>query len=548
MPSTKPEPMRGSMTLSGPMGFDVAVVGLGPVGAVAAQLLAREGLSVLAVEPNRTPDDKPRAIGIDHESLRLLQSLGLAEEVEPILGDYAPSEYRSATGALLRRIVPQPQPHPLSWPPYATFVQPALEAILRAALERWPTLSTALGQRVATLRQTELGVRLGLVNEIGEAREVSARYVIACDGARSAVRQSQGILLEDLEFDEPWLVVDVIINENARLPETIVQYCDPARPATYIAGPGQLRRWEIMLLPGEDPERMVEDETVWRLLSPWLTPLEGKLWRAAAYRFHALVAQRWRSGNVFIAGDAAHQTPPFMAQGLNQGLRDASNLCWKLGQVILRGAAPQLLDSYEAERRANCRAVIALTKQFGRLICERDPMAAAARDRTMLAEIETGRGLLVRQNLLPPITGGFLHDASGDRPSGVGTLLPQPMLLQGSGAPRRMDDVVKARFLLIVRQDWRPNEAQRATAERLGLAFASLTPRSLGEWVTPIHERDPLIADWMREHEAVAVMVRPDHVVFAIARAGEDAGRLIDQLDAELAGAPSNSLATACPE
>ena len=528
--------------------FDVAVVGLGPVGAAAAQLLAREGLAVLAIEPNRAPYDKPRAIGIDHESLRLLQAIGLADEVAPILGAYAPSEYRSASGALLRRIVPQPEPHPFSWPPYATFVQPQLEAILRAGLDRWPTLQPAFGEHVASLQQTAAGVQLTLADDEGSTREATARYVVACDGARSPIRESLGLGLEDLDFDEPWLVVDVLVNDGARLPDTIVQYCDPARPATYIAGPGMLRRWEIMLLPGEDPVKMTEQDVVWALLSPWLTSDQGQIWRAATYRFHALVGRRWREGGVFLAGDAAHQTPPFMAQGLNQGLRDAGNLCWKLGQVLRHGASPGLLDSYEAERLPNARAVIALTKQLGRLICERDPISAAERDRGMAAEVAAGRGEIVRQNLLPPLTGGFLKTAAdgGHRP-GVGTLLPQPMVVLANGELRRMDDALNARFLLIAPPDWRPNAAERVAARRLGLTFACLGSTSPDPAVTPICERDPLIADWMRRHEAIAVVVRPDRVIFSVARAGEDVGGLIVSLDAELALTAADGIACEAP-
>src|SRR3546814_7063589 len=97
------------------------------------------------------------------------------------------------------------------------------------------------------------------------------------------------------------------------------------------------------------------------------------------------------SSYLFIAGDAAHQTPPFMAQGLNQGLRDAGNLAWKIVEVINNGADPVLLDSYDLERRPNARAVIDLTKTLGRLICELDPIAAASRDERLLEEMRTGK-------------------------------------------------------------------------------------------------------------------------------------------------------------
>jgi len=178
--------------------------------------------------------------------------------------------------------------------------------------------------------------------------------VIGCDGASSTVRRLAGIALEDLVFDEPWLVVDVKVEPHALagLPQNSAQFCDPARPASYIVGPGNHRRWEIMLLPGEDPLQMAQPDAVWPLLSKWLTPEDGELWRAAAYRFHALVADDWRRGRVFIAGDAAHQQPPFIGQGMCQGLRDVANLLWKLDRVMRGQSSPRLLDSYTVEPNA----------------------------------------------------------------------------------------------------------------------------------------------------------------------------------------------------
>jgi 3-(3-hydroxy-phenyl)propionate hydroxylase len=157
-----------------------------------------------------------------------------------------------------------------------------------------------------------------------------------------------------------------------------------------------------MILPGESPREIATPERVWQLLRPWLRPDQGKIWRAPTYRFHALVAENWRNGNGFLAGDAAHQTPPFLAQGLNQGIRDAANLAWKLS-AALQGAPERLLDSYEAERRPNVREVIAITKMLGREICERDAAAAEESNRRLRADFENGNGIKMRQDLLPPL-------------------------------------------------------------------------------------------------------------------------------------------------
>jgi 2-polyprenyl-6-methoxyphenol hydroxylase-like FAD-dependent oxidoreductase len=167
---------------------------------------------------------------------------------------------------------------------------------------------------------------------------MQARYIVGCDGGTSLVRKLLNMGFESLDFDEPWLVVDVIVDDNKlhKFPDTFVQYCDPARPTTYVVGPGNHRRWEFMVLPGQVADDMNREEAIWGLLSRWLEPEDGRLWRAAPYVFHALIAEEWRRERVFLAGDAAHMTPPFMAQGMCQGIRDAANLAWKL-ELFLAG-------------------------------------------------------------------------------------------------------------------------------------------------------------------------------------------------------------------
>ena len=508
--------------------YDIGIIGLGPVGALAANLLASKGLSVFAADPTLMPYDKPRAKGLDHESLRLLQTLGLAEPLTPYLGDYRAAEYRAADGQVLRRILPLPPPHPLAWPPYVTFSQPGLERLLRGCFNRWPNLEVALGHRSTGVTNEEGCVQITIENaETRGTRKISCGYVLACDGASSPTREALGMKLEDLGFDEPWLVVDIRAGAGAVLPDATVQYCDPARPCTFIHGPGNVRRWELMLLPGEDPTEMVTDEKIWELLASWLSPGQGQIWRAATYRFHALVAEDWRCGRVFLLGDAAHQTPPFMAQGLNQGFRDVANLCWKLADVISGRAQPSLLQSYDRERRPNARAVVELTKKLGQIICERDPHRVAVRNDRMLQEMRDGTGEMVRQNLLPPLTTGFLlRDLSGALTPGAGLLFPQPWI--GTGEKRRrMDDELNAHFLMVVTTpDFAPDEIERRLAFELGVTFVRLDGRDDRGEVRGLIE-DGRIAEWQQIHAPnCAVLVRPDHIVFG-SRHGPGAERIL---------------------
>ena len=315
-----------------PATFDVAIVGYGPVGAVAAALLGQAGVSVFVCDQLPGVYEIPRAIALDHEIMRVFQQLGLVDAVLPFTEPFTPSEWFGASGQLIRRMTMVAPPYPQGYTPSLVFTQPPVERLLRARVAQLPNVTVALGTAMTSLAQDADGATLTLLAEGQAPRSVRASWVIGCDGGSSTVRSRAGIALDDLGFDEPWLVVDVHVNARglARLPKTSVQYCEPERPCTMVIGPGNHRRWEISLKAGEDPRQVATPEGTWALLSRWLAPDEGLLWRQSSYRFHALVAQQWRAGRVFIAGDAAHMQPPFLGQGMCQGVRDAVNLAWKL--------------------------------------------------------------------------------------------------------------------------------------------------------------------------------------------------------------------------
>jgi 3-(3-hydroxy-phenyl)propionate hydroxylase len=479
--------------------FDVAVIGFGPAGAVAACLLGQAGLRTLVVDRATTIYDKPRAIAIDHEILRLFQNIGVAEQVLPHVAPFPASEHFGVEGQLIRRIDMVPPPYPQGYVPTMVFTQPPVEAALRAHVASYPTVEVALGVTFHSLEQSADAVTLRLRDADGAERTVRASYVIGCDGASSSVRQFLGIGFEDLVFDEPWLVIDVLVNEPglAKLPANAAQYCEPARPATYIVGPGNHRRWEIMLLPGEDPRAMEQPEQVWRLLSRWLAPEDGTLWRASSYRFHALVAEEWRRRRVFLAGDAAHQQPPFIGQGMCQGLRDVGNLVWKLRAVFAGEAGDALLDTYAEERGLHVRTLTARIKAIGHTICERDPAAAQQRDARLLKEGGGKPPSFTRQEIVPPLAAGLLAATAG-----AGTLFPQPWLA-ADGGWRHMDDVAGAGWRLVL--DGRRAPLPPASGIR---TVTVLPPHG---WI----ERDGVMADWFDRTGCIGAIVRPDHYVYA---------------------------------
>lgn len=534
------------------MDFDLIIVGLGPVGAVAANLAGEAGLRTLVLEKSLTVFDKPRAMGFDQEIMRILGNLGLAEKIAPYVMPYRPSEYRTTDSSVIRRIEAAEPPFQLGWAPNYVFMQPQLERVLRDNLARFPSVTVKLGAQVDTVSSSENGASVTVAesqsgsSEADDTNQSSARhtyrshYVLACDGGTSPIRMALGLEMEDLDFDEPWLVVDVVLKDGggASLPATNVQYCEVARPCTFVVGPGQVRRWEFMINADETPAQVMEPAFVRRLISRWLDESEYDIWRASSYRFHALVLRQWRSDRVFFLGDAAHMTPPFLAQGMCQGIRDAANLMWKLALVNRGAAGPRLLDSYEAERLPHVKQTTLVTKSLGKLICERDPAAASERDRRLLEEMAANPRGTVRQSLIPGLGAGFLSaSAHGPR----GQLFPQPLVKTPNGRQCLLDAATGDTFCIVVRDS--ADAAVIAHIARqcralhdvpLALVVIGSEPLAANAPSHSYQDADGVLVDWMQQHDCGAVIARPDHYVYGACRQAEDASELIRELTAAL--------------
>lgn len=522
--------------------YTVVVVGHGPTGAIAASLLGHRNIRTLAVERQRNVYDKPRAIAIDHEILRMLDNLGAAERVLPYIAPFPASQHFGAKGQLIRRIDMVPEPYPLGYTPSMVFTQPPVEAALRAHAAAYDSVDVELGTELLGFDQSsDHGhVTLHLRDDKQAMYSVTADYMIACDGASSGTRQALGIAFEDLVFDEPWLVVDLQVSGAAirKLPETAAQFCDPSRPTSFIIGPGNHRRFEIMLLPGEDPRAMEQSDSVWRLLARWLTPDDATLWRAASYRFHALVASKWRVGRVFLAGDAAHQQPPFIGQGMCQGIRDVANLVWKLEHRLQGRSGEALLDTYEQERSAHVRELTTRIKAIGRVICERDPVAAAARDARILAEGGGKPRTITRQEIVPPLACGLLattpHAANG-------TLFPQPWVAT-SGGRALLDAACGVGWRLVLRADSALACARAIVtqAAALGLSVIRIAPAGADVAPQAVHEEQGVVTRWFDQHASVAAIVRPDHYVYGVAHEEAALADMLSELARRLQSTDEN--------
>jgi 3-(3-hydroxy-phenyl)propionate hydroxylase len=378
----------------------VAVVGFGPVGATLANQLGQAGISTAVFEQATDVYQLPRAAHFDGEIMRIFQSIGLADAIVPATAAVPGMDFVAAGGEVLLRFDTTARTTVDGWQPSFMFFQPDLERALWRGAERFDCVEVHLGTEVTALDDDGTGVTV-VARDLASGAEqvVRADWVVGCDGARSFVRRHSGVALDDLQFDQPWLVLDTVLRDESRavLPDRVVQYCNPARPSTFVRSAGPNRRWEFMLLDGEDPVAMEAPEMVATLLAPWVSVgRDVDVIRSAVYRFHALVAQRWRTGRLLLAGDACHQMPPFLGQGMCSGIRDVANLEWKLRLVLAGLADDELLDTYQPEREPHVRAIITMAVTAGGIISTTDPEVAAVRDAAMLG------GDAVREPDLPP--------------------------------------------------------------------------------------------------------------------------------------------------
>lgn len=426
--------------------YDVAIVGLGPVGATLANLLGICGLSVIVFEREKEIHQLPRAVHFDDEVLRIFQAIGLAEEIEKNSPFNPGMRFIDINGNLL---LDWPRPAEVGehlWQSSFHFHQPDLEKVLRHGLERFAQVKVISPANVVALHQHSVGVDVSFNRtertKAPSLEKIQASYVVGCDGARSTVRQLMNSTIDDLGFRERWLVVDVLLNKDKpELGDYTIQYCNPDRPSTYVRGPGNKRRWEISVKEHEDETKIATTDSVWQLLQRWLDPQEAEIERKAVYTFHSMIANQWRSGHLFLAGDAAHQMPPFMGQGMCAGIRDVANLAWKLQACIQNKADSTLLDSYQSERVPHVAAYISTAIKLGGLInaCDtEDALRLAFKPKDDSAKMKS---------IAPKLGSGLLDAAvTGFDTQHTGLLAPQPRLAD----QRKLDDSIGYTCVLLV--------------------------------------------------------------------------------------------------
>lgn len=484
------------------MKYDVAIVGAGPVGTTLAALLAKRGLSVVVLERDLDIYPLPRAAHLDAETARNLREIGGWLDTPGWSIANQGMDFLSGNGELLLRMSSKNNPdHTVAQS--NLFHQPSLDRLLRDRAAHFGA-EFRLGHEVTAIHDSDDGVRVDVVTG-GDSTSVEASWLIGCCGARSFVRRALGVSQIDLEFNEPWLVVDIIVTgDDPNPPQRAAQVCDPVRPHTIISMPAPRRRFEFMLLPGESPDDINRPDVIEKLMEPYFALGNAEIERSAVYTFHGLITREWRRGRVLLAGDSAHQMPPFLGQGMCSGIRDAVNLAWKLAAVI-HGADDSLLDTYQPERSPHVQRIVESAVGFGRIICTLDPAVAAERDRNMLA-------------------------ARAANPSDIGES-PQPslsgssLIVEGAGyvvSDGRLDGVVfdeilAGRWTAVVADESVLTAADRASLARVDAQVLVARSEQVTQRVLDNAQTD-------------VVVVRPDRIVLGAGRQGLDAlARAIDE-------------------
>jgi 2-polyprenyl-6-methoxyphenol hydroxylase-like FAD-dependent oxidoreductase len=507
--------------------YDVAVIGYGPTGMMLAALLGASGHRVVVLERYAGLYNLPRAACFDDEIMRTLQKLDLVEEILPGTVVQADYDWVNGQGETLLK-VSYDNPAHSGWAALYMMYQPEVEAVLDRRCRALETVEVRQGLTVDGL-QNGYVVRVSATDADGRRHEIRARYAVGADGGTGFVRPALGIGFSDYGFAEHWLVCDFRKRRELDWVPTFRQVCDPAQPTSIVRIGPDHQRFSFMLEPDEIPARATDPARVWERVSRYISAEDAEIIRAANYVFRSRIADRWRQGNVLLAGDAAHEMPPFLGQGMCSGIRDSHNLAWKLDLVLRKLADPSVLDTYQPEREPHVRFITEKAIELGRIQTLRDPVAAKARDARMLAAREAHQA--PEKIVYPGLDAGLVDP----RAPASGALLPQARVAE-SGVQQLLDDVTGPGPLLLARSPQTLTglgDNSWALWHTLGghaVVLDGTSPAAVAHAEADVHhveDVDGTYTRWFAERGCEAAVVRPDWYVFG---AAPDSDGLVDLL------------------
>ena len=472
--------------------YDVIIVGLGPTGGTLANLLALNGFSILILEREKNLYALPRAVHFDDEIMRVFQTIGITKKFLKNTIINKGTKFVNSNGKVL---LDWPRPKSITengWYPSYRFHQPDLEKNLRNRLKTFKKVKLMQNTEVTKIKNNKNSVDLFFKSK-NKIHKASSKYVIGCDGARSTTREQMGSVLDNLGFTQKWAVVDLILKKNKnKLPDRTIQYSNSERPATYCRNVGKRRRWEFAIQNNENEKEILSDKYIWNFLKPWLSPKEAYLERKAIYIFQSAIARKWRKGRIFIAGDAAHLMPPFMGQGMCAGIRDASNLAWKISLCIKNKHDGKFLDTYQTERFSNAKEYIETTMRMGEFV-------NAVGSENITDNISSGPdGTKSMQSIKPKLGSGLGSNKDKNR----GKIFPQLKMKNG----KRLDEKFSKSPLLLT---------SSKLAKKVTLKIQSITDKDIKG-----------LSNLLKTYKAKAIIVRPDRFILKTYKSINDFNRI----------------------
>ena len=510
----------------------VVIVGGGPNGVALAHLMGVYGIQTIVLEANPDILPYPRAVGMDDEALRVLQSAGVANEVVKDMIHNVPIRYYNAAGVCFAEV--KPSSAEFGWPMRSIFMQHLLEKSMREMLNQYDYIDLRSGHEMLQVEQDETGVTVEVKDPQGEIYQIRSAYLVGADGGRSAVRKQINIPFEGLTHSHKWVVVDVA-NDSLDAPYTAL-HADPTRPFVCIYLPYQQRRWEFMLFEGEDEAVMCQEENIRALIRTHIGDDVDKLEiiRIRPYTHNSRVAQSFVKGRIALIGDAAHITPPWAGQGLNSGIRDVGNIAWKLAAILKGYASPHILNTYDTERRQHATDLVALADNMGMVLGLTNPLMAGVRDWIFQAfnNVEALRSHLVEFKFKPKpfITKGLVyHPRKNIQPNDiVGKIFIQPFVETAEQQRVKLDEVLGKWYSIIsfrtnpiaalsdeAKAFWAERETKFIQVNRSRSGLGRDKPLSPATDVICVEDVDHKLEDWFTEARDEVVIVRPDRFIAA---------------------------------
>ena len=475
--------------------FDVTIVGLGPAGGTLANLLAMHDFSILILDREKSFYPLPRAVHFDDEIMRVFQTIGITKE---FLKHTIINKGTKFVNSKDKVILDWPRPKKITdngWYPSYRFHQPDLEKKLRKKLKNYKKVLIEQNSEVKKIQNSKNYVDITYLN-INNHKEylLRSKYVIGCDGANSITRKQMKTKMDNLGFTQKWAVVDLILKKKKNnLPDRTIQYSNPKQPATYCRNVGRRRRWEFAIKKNHSNKKVLSENYIWNFLKPWLNKSEAIIERKTIYTFESAIARKWRKGRVFIAGDAAHLMPPFMGQGMCAGIRDASNLAWKIANCIRNKFDETLLNTYQSERSLNVKEYIETTMRMGEFV-------NAVESIQITDNIKSdNKGIKSMQSIKPKLGKGLGNLKDRNR----GKTFPQFKLKNN----KTLDDHFSKKGMIILSSDIKP---------KTSLNYSSLNAKNLSN-----------VSKYLKNINSKAILVRPDRFILASANSNKDVSLLL---------------------